>query len=153
MANFGDERLPESFWSKVQPEPNSGCWLWLASTCHGYGKIWLDGVMHSAHRLTYQRFIGNIPQGLQIDHRQCRTPLCCNPLHLEAVTLKENSRRSTCPSALNAKKTHCKRGHAFDERNTYHGKDGRSCRRCHADRVKLAKDKERRERLTYAMGF
>ena len=38
MANFGDERLPQRFWSKVSPCPMSGCWIWTGTTTQrGYG--------------------------------------------------------------------------------------------------------------------
>lgn len=29
VVQFGDERLPERFWSKVQSCPMSGCRLWV----------------------------------------------------------------------------------------------------------------------------
>jgi hypothetical protein len=34
--NFGDPRLPDRFWVKVIPEPNSGCWLWFAAIAGGW---------------------------------------------------------------------------------------------------------------------
>lgn len=45
-----------------------------------------------AYRLTYEWFIGPIPDGLQIDHL-CGQPSCVNPEHLEPVTLRENVQR------------------------------------------------------------
>jgi hypothetical protein len=27
-----DDRLPIRLWSKVVPEPNSGCWLWIGAS-------------------------------------------------------------------------------------------------------------------------
>lgn len=78
-----------------------------------------------AHRLSYTLAYGSIPEGLVIDHL-CRTPVCVRPDHLEAVTQQENMRRG--PGA----KTHCKRGHEFNEVNTYVRKDtgARFCRPC-----------------------
>lgn len=84
-----------------------------------------------AHRYAYELLVGPIPEGLHIDHL-CRVRLCVNPAHLEAVTCHENNRRSTSPTAVNAKKTHCPRGHEYTEENTYFAPpDGRRmCKPC-----------------------
>ena len=50
--------------------------------------------------------------------------------HLEPVTHAENIRRGEGVAALNASKTHCKRGHPFNFENTRHRKTGRACRTC-----------------------
>lgn len=35
-----DSRLPDRFWDKIEPEPNSGCWLWIgALRTNGYGTL------------------------------------------------------------------------------------------------------------------
>ncbi len=95
------------------------------------------------HRVTYETFVGPIPEGLEIDHL-CRNRLCCNPVHLEAVTRKENVRRGLA-CALKPKKTHCSRGHVLNEKNlvirAYRGRSYRECRiceliRCHEHRAR-----------------
>lgn len=126
--------LPERFWSKVSPEPNSGCWLWTAATTkNGYGKIDMAGRTRDAHRLAYETLVGPVPAGLELDHR-CRTRCCVNPAHLEPVTRSENVRRSSIGDVLrrhHAAKTHCPAGHQYDEANTYRWTDGyRRCRAC-----------------------
>lgn len=75
--------------SEVAPD---GCWNWRLARIRGYGYIKLAGKMRRAARVSYETFIGTIPDGLVIDHL-CRNPACVNPLHLEAVTHLVNIRR------------------------------------------------------------
>lgn len=109
----------------------SGCWLWLGFlNDHGYGQIQDRGVASYAHRWSYQTFIGPIADGLQIDHL-CRVRSCVNPNHLEPVTPLLNNRRGESPWSVNARKTHCIRGHEFTAANTRVSRQGwRSCRQC-----------------------
>jgi len=129
--------LPLRFWSKVYADP-SGCWLWASSLGRGYGLFWLKRYL-PAHRLSYECLVGPIPEGLTLDHL-CRVRRCLNPLHLEAVTLRENILRGTSPTAHNARKVVCLRGHALKGRS----KVGRHCQACHS----LTQNQRRaRERL------
>lgn len=115
----------------------NGCWDWVgALNADGYGLATVaPGVRRSrqAHRIMYQKLVGPIPEGLQLDHL-CRNRKCVNPGHLEPVTAMENTHRGTGLTAQNARKTHCKKGHAFDITNTHaysdKGKRGRRCRAC-----------------------
>jgi len=104
-----------------------GCWLWTAATYKktGYSQFKKSGKVFLGHRVSYEVFVGPIPVGLCIDHL-CRVRHCVNPAHLEPVTGKENLRRGLLGVLL----THCPQGHAYDEKNTYHGKKGRQCRSC-----------------------
>jgi len=129
----------ERFWAKVGPHTDSKvCWIWLAGFRQSRGlKYGVFGTYKGhgvyAHRFAYELLVGPIPKGMTIDHvktRGCTNTLCVNPSHLEPVTRKENILRGMGVSALNARKTHCKRGHLFDEVNTYRYKSGRKCRAC-----------------------
>lgn len=126
--NFLDVRLPERFWDKVQPEPMSGCWLWIgARNATDYGVFRLNGGARLAHRVSLGA-VQWLADGLVVDHR-CRNTRCVNPAHLHQVTQKFNAQvnyRST--------RTHCERGHEFTPANTYRNGSARKCRRCHADR-------------------
>lgn len=128
-----DEQTIAHFWSKV--EKTDACWHWMgARDRHGYGSF---QARTRAHRFAYELARGPIPAGLEIDHL-CRNPSCVNPEHLEAVTHRENMRRAENFAGRNARKTHCKRGHALTPDNVYvqpsrkHSRSCRECRRLHA---------------------
>lgn len=63
---------------------------------HGYGQIRGDksenGRVLKAHRVSYELFVGPIPEDLVVDHK-CNNKSCCNPAHLQAVTHAVNVHR------------------------------------------------------------
>ena len=126
---FGDPRLPERFWEKVEPDPNGGCWLWVAGrNSAGYGQLASGKTKVLAHRLAYQALVSDIPISLQCDHL-CRNIGCVYPGHVELVTPVENTRRGN-GGLRNRVKTHCPRGHEYSEGNTYSHGGSRYCRSC-----------------------
>lgn len=125
-----DERR---LWAKI--EKTDGCWLWTAGkTPAGYGKFWLSGATELAHRIVYIALVGTVPYNLTLDHT-CRVRHCVNPDHLDPVTQQENTLRSPiAPAAINAKKTHCLKGHPYSAANTHiangRRREERQCREC-----------------------
>lgn len=86
--------IADRFWARVQTSDGGECWPWTGSKQQGgYGSVSVrvDGRVTStpAHRMAYTLAKGPIPAGLTIDHL-CRNRACCNPAHLEAVTIGEN---------------------------------------------------------------
>lgn len=110
-----------------------GCWRWgqaLLSNGYGYAKGEVGKARRLAHRLSYEAFVGAIPEGLQIDHL-CRVRDCVNPAHLEPVTCRINVLRGEGITARNAAVTHCPKGHAYTVENTKKERNGsRKCRQC-----------------------
>lgn len=125
----------ERFWSKVAKGDAHDCWLWTAATDGSgrYGAIYRDGRLQRAHRVAYELLRGPIPDELVVDHL-CRVTLCVNPSHLDLVDQRTNIMRGSCPTAVNAAKTHCKRGHEFTPENTRNMKSGgRACLTCEVE--------------------
>lgn len=134
-----DPRLPELFREKFEVNEGTGCWEWVrAKNQSGYG-MWTLGIRfigtQMSHRISFLALTGKeIPEEYTIDHL-CRVRNCVNPEHLEAVPHWVNTARGETIPAANAAKTHCIRGHEFNEWNSYlytrpNGRVSRNCRTC-----------------------
>lgn len=127
------DQVLEKLYQRVLCDIRTQCYIWQSiTTATGYGKF----RNKSAHRQVYSIVKGEIPEGYLIDHL-CNTRNCINPDHLQLSTPKENGSRERAKH-WNSQKTHCKRGHEYNEENTKYtmrkyGHDGwvlRTCKEC-----------------------
>lgn len=134
---FNSEIIKNRLLDNSIPVTESGCWIWLKGIQRfGYGAISINRKQKPAHRISYQIFKGEIFNNLFVLH-SCDTSACINPHHLFLGTQKDNiqdcikkGRKKTNGNNL---KTHCPRGHEYNEENTYyHDKsNSRHCRICY----------------------
>ena len=124
------------------------CWEWAADIdVHGYGcakgASSIPGHYNKAYRLAYIAFIGEIPDGLDLDHLCVNRP-CVNPAHLDPVTRSENFKRAIAHHQARGtgqwnRLDVCTKGlHAMTDDNIYLQKVRqyvkRSCRECVRER-------------------
>lgn len=129
------------------------CWPWTGVlSASGYGRLGKRGY---PHRAMYERTVGSIPHGMELDHTchtadtscpggiACPHRRCVNPAHLAPVTHVENTMRGRSFAARNASKTECANGHGFTPDNTLtRSSDGaRVCRRCSRASVKRYRER------------
>lgn len=127
--------------SRVDVRPGE-CWLWTGPPARatGYGQLTVLQQHWTAHVYIYETLVGPVPKGMHLGHTchdadescpggMCKHRLCVNISHLKIQTPKENREGGRGSPLKN--KTHCIRGHPFDERNTqWTNKGYRRCGEC-----------------------
>ncbi len=158
--NSRQATVEERFFHKVKKTET--CWLWTGAKCgspYHYGAFSINNKPVRAHRFAYTHFVGPIPPGQIVCHH-CDIPLCVNPLHLFAGTLKDNIQDSmkkgrfrpigyVYPPPWNGRLTHCQRGHEFTPENSYRDKNKmqRWCLVCMKARQQAARERKRLRKL------
>lgn len=104
------------------------------STKDGHLRVTLcvDHARHRrfVHRLMWEAFVGPIPDGMLIRHRN-DVPDDNRLGNLDLGTVKDNVGDAIALGSHCGAATHCPHGHRYDEANTCIKKDGRrSCRAC-----------------------
>lgn len=78
----------------VGPPSEHPCLLWVGkwTTGNGYGKVSWEGRDRVAHRVIFEIFNGPLSKYTVLDHL-CERRECCQPYHLDPVTVRENTYR------------------------------------------------------------
>jgi hypothetical protein len=130
------------------------CWPWTGPIGeHGYGATTLKRRNMLASRAVYIAFVGD-PGDLTVDHlchkpeecpggKACPHRRCVNPSHLGLETRVGNAMRGNSVWAINARKTHCSKGHEFTPENTRMERGSRVCVAC---KRKAGREREYRRR-------
>ena len=82
----------EAFLARTEPiVGDPGCIIWTGATnSSGYGSLWANGKSVKAHRYSWERVHGPIPDDRVIDHT-CYERSCVNPDHLRLATPAQNA--------------------------------------------------------------
>lgn len=140
-----DDHTWERFWSFV--DLSGDCWIWTGQMSGGYGHFKIrNSRTERPHRLLYRLLVNDIDENTTLDHvchttsdcvggDDCPHRACLNPDHLEPVTMRANVLRSAnAVTAINARKTHCPKGHPYAGSNLRISGHSRQCRTCKRER-------------------
>lgn len=93
--SFASLRAAFDFYLPGSPPPEGVIWAWPGSRfASGYGRIKVAGRTWRAHRAAYELFVGPIPNGSVVRHKN-DTPIDVNPNNLELGTIKDNAEDRT----------------------------------------------------------
>lgn len=143
-------------------DTKTGCRTWSGGTNGlGYGRVHLPnaiggdahgyGASVGVHRAVWIHYRGEIPDDMLIDHDDpdvgCHNKLCAEVAHLVLSSHRGNTMNSpTSMGAVNARRTHCDRGHPLRGPDAILDSRGR-CYPCRAERY------ETRNKARAALGM
>jgi len=117
---------PERFDANYRVDEESECWEWTGPKGNGYGTITINYQSYGAHRYSYRRFNGPIPDGAMICHK-CHNRSCVNPDHLYAGDAESNAQ-----DAINIGDWNAPQGER-NGRASFSNKDVVKIRECYAN--------------------
>ena len=112
----------------------NGCWIWPGSLNAGnYGTIREEkrGPLLMVHRVSYEHFVGPIPEGFQVEHAChtgdqdclggdfCDHRPCWNPQHLTLLSHADNSKLGRSRNMQTFRSGVCQRNHDLSVVGTY----------------------------------
>jgi hypothetical protein len=95
-VSFGDPRLPDAFWKKVQRSSENECWDWIGAVAgRGYGYMTIRSPGEPRENVYSHRRMLEVALGraLRPDEQACHScdrPPCVNPTHLFAGSKSDN---------------------------------------------------------------
>jgi DNA-binding Lrp family transcriptional regulator len=111
----------------------TGCWLWKGFRSEwGYAQALYRNRTKHVHRQMYKVVNSVDLTRWQFVMHKCDTPHCVNPAHLVLGTPHDNVQDAADKGRHhNARKTECKRGHAYTDETVYVTPSGtRACKVC-----------------------
>lgn len=136
--------------NRVESDYGDECWIWQGGcTNEGYPVVQYEGRQQMVTRIAYSLRYGPILEGHVIHHRECFSPPCWNPRHLQAVTRAENLLKGPVHSEVV-----CSNGHLRSENTWYQPSKTRSggertkayCHQCQKDAARKSMQALRKRR-------
>lgn len=105
-------------WKYVSALEEGECWPYLGGRFgNGYGRFNMKNTSYGAHAIAYEVSSGPIPNGMVVMHK-CNNKICCNPNHLVAGTILENTQHASASRAFPVGITGI-HGVSFDKARSY----------------------------------